>query len=95
MVAAKQGWILNPDLEFYGSLVDGLRDNWNRYGYFLCPCRDSEGSRVEDARMICPCAWARSDIEIHGHCFCALYVSPVFAESGKEPGSIPDGRYAT
>ena len=95
MVAAKQGWKLNPDTEFYGNLIDGLQVNWNRFGYFLCPCRDSEGSRELDAAMICPCQWARGDIEIHGHCYCALYFSPSFASSGKEPRGIPDRRYDT
>ena len=95
MVAAKQGWTLNPDREFYESLVAGLMANWNRYGYFLCPCRDSEGTREGDAKAICPCAWARSDIEKYGHCFCALYLSKEFAASGKEPSGIPDGRNAT
>ena len=55
MVAQKQGWELNPDAEFYGSLVDGLTTNFNRYGYYLCPCRDSDGSRELDRNAICPC----------------------------------------
>ena len=93
MVARKQGWVLNPDPEFYGNLVSGLDANWNRYGYFLCPCRDSEGSREEDAKSVCPCAWSRADIEKYGHCYCALYLSKEFAESGKDPSGIPDGRY--
>ena len=93
MVAAKQGWKLNADPEFYGNLLEGLKENWNRYGYFLCPCRDSEGSRELDASMICPCVWARGDIDKHGHCYCALYISPEFAASGKEPQGIPDRRY--
>jgi len=91
-VAAKQGWRLNKDEEFYGNLVEGLMTNWNRYGYFLCPCRDSEGSREADAKALCPCVWSWADIERHGHCYCALYLSPSFAESGKEPSGIPDGR---
>lgn len=94
MVATKQGWKLNPDAEFYQTLVAGLMANWNRYGYFLCPCRDSEGSREADAKALCPCAWARADIEKYGHCFCALYLSKDFAASGKEPSGIPDGRFA-
>jgi ferredoxin-thioredoxin reductase catalytic subunit len=93
MVAAKQGWKLNADREFYESLVEGLKVNWNRYGYFLCPCRDTEGSREADAPLICPCVHAWPDIDEHGHCFCALYLSPAFAASGKEPSGIPDRRY--
>ena len=92
MVAQKQGWRLNSDSSFLDSLLEGLTTNYNRYGYYLCPCRDSEGSRIEDAKAICPCVWAREDIANHGHCFCALYLSPGFACSGKEPVGIPDRR---
>jgi ferredoxin-thioredoxin reductase catalytic chain len=92
MVAAKQGWVLNPDEGFLASLVDGLRVNWNRYGYFLCPCRDTEGSRVADAAVICPCKPSWTDVAERGHCYCALYLDPAFAASGREPQGIPDRR---
>lgn len=94
MVARKQGWVLNPDSSFTDSLCEGLTTNWNRYGYYLCPCRDSDGSREADASVICPCRFAPGDIETHGHCFCALYLSPDFAAAGKEPGGIKDRRYS-
>jgi ferredoxin-thioredoxin reductase catalytic chain len=93
MVAAKQGWTLNPDSDFVGVLVEGLTTNWNRYGYFLCPCRDTEGSREVDADVVCPCAPSWKDVEERGHCYCALYLSKPFAASGKPPASIPDRRY--
>jgi ferredoxin-thioredoxin reductase catalytic subunit len=93
MVAAKQGWVLNADREFYEILVQGLRDNYNRYGYFMCPCRDSDGSREADKDSICPCTWSRKDLPEYGHCYCALYLAPGFADSGKEPRTIPDRRY--
>lgn len=92
-VASKQGWVANPDREFTASLVEGLTVNWNRYGYFLCPCRDTEGSREADAAVICPCAYAQADIDEHGHCFCALYLRPDFASSGGVPAGIPDRRF--
>jgi len=90
MVAAKQGWVLNPDEEFTRSLAEGLETNWNRYGYFLCPCRDTEGSREADAAAICPCKPSWDDIAEKGHCFCALYLGKAFAASGRAPASIPD-----
>lgn len=93
MVAQKQGWRLNPDSDFLETLLEGLTINYNRYGYYLCPCRDSDGSRKDDANAICPCVWAREDIQSHGHCYCALYLSVSFAESGKAPIGIPDRRY--
>lgn len=94
MVAGHQGWRLNPDAQFYETLVEGLTVNRNRYGYYLCPCRDTEGSREADRDSICPCAWARKDIPEFGHCYCALYFSAGFADSGAEPTGIPDRRYA-
>jgi ferredoxin-thioredoxin reductase catalytic subunit len=92
MVAAKQGWTVNPDAEFTGTLVDGLTTNWNRYGYYLCPCRDTEGSREADASVLCPCHYARADVAEHGHCFCALFLRPDFAAAGREVRGIPDRR---
>lgn len=92
MVANKQGWVLNPDAEFTDSLVDGLCVNWNRYGYFLCPCRDTEGSKETDESVICPCVYARSDVERYGHCYCALFLRPDFAATGGQPTGIPDRR---
>ncbi len=93
MVAEKQKWKLNTDKEFTDSLIDGLTVNWNRYGYFLCPCRDTEGSRELDAAVICPCRFAAADIEEHGHCYCALYLKPEFVDQGKSPMGIPDRRF--
>jgi len=92
MVASKQGWKLSSDPQFLKDLVEGLATNWNRYGYFLCPCRDSDGSREADVKVICPCAPSWKDVEEFGHCYCALYINPAFAASGKEPQSIPDRR---
>jgi ferredoxin-thioredoxin reductase catalytic subunit len=90
MVANKQGWVLNADADFTGSLVEGLNTNWNRYGYYLCPCRDTEGSREADKDVICPCSVSWKDVEEYGHCYCALHLSKSFAASGKAASSIPD-----
>ena len=49
-VAAKNGWRVNPDADFTDQIVAGLTQNYNRYGYFLCPCRDGDGQRELDAR---------------------------------------------
>jgi ferredoxin-thioredoxin reductase catalytic subunit len=92
MVASKQGWVSTKDPDFLGDLAQGLRTNWSRYGYFLCPCRDTEGSREEDKDVVCPCAYAKTDIERYGHCFCSLYWSRDFAESSRQPTGIPERR---
>jgi ferredoxin-thioredoxin reductase catalytic chain len=94
MVVAKQGWELNPDTEFTESLLEGLTINWNRYGYYLCPCRDTEGSREADSALLCPCTFAKDDVAEHGHCYCALYLRSGFTASGGIPGGIPDRRFS-
>jgi ferredoxin-thioredoxin reductase catalytic subunit len=91
-VASHQGWRLNPEERFRGVLIQGLQANYNRYGYFLCPCRDGAGVREQDRDIICPCAYARPDIDEYGHCFCALYLSEAFLASGREAQSIPERR---
>lgn len=95
MVAKKQDWELNGDPSFLQGLLEGLKENYNRYGYFLCPCRDSDGSRETDKNSICPCRWAREDVPEYGHCYCGLYLSPAFAASGQFPGSIPDRQFGS
>ncbi len=94
MVTSKQAWELNPDAEFTDSLLEGLTVNWNRYGYYLCPCRDTEGSREADAELLCPCSYAKADIAEFGHCYCALFLKAGFSARGGIPGGIPDRRFS-
>jgi ferredoxin-thioredoxin reductase catalytic chain len=91
-VSAHKGWKLNPDDEILGYLIEGLTVNYNRYGYFQCPCRDSWGNREKDRDIICPCAYCVPDQEEYGHCFCSLFLTPEFYSSGATPKSIPERR---
>ena len=93
-VAAKQGWVPNPDQPFRMRIVEGLAKNQQRYGYFLCPCRDGDGERAMDRDIICPCVYAKPDAAEFGHCFCGLFLTPAFAASGAAPISIPERRNA-
>ncbi len=92
MVAKKQGWKLNGDKEHLEMVLEGLLKNVNRYGYYACPCRDSDGVKDEDADIICPCKYSKQDIEEFGHCYCGLFMDPAFSDSGDEPASIPERR---
>ncbi len=92
MVATHQGWELNPDKAFLADIVDGLAANFNRYGYFLCPCRDGSGLREHDKDIICPCDYNMRDQEEHGHCFCGLFLDARFKASGKPVRQIPERR---
>lgn len=92
MVARKHGWVLTNDATLYQDLVTGLNTNWNRYGYYLCPCRDTDGSREADKDILCPCEYSKADIAEYGHCYCSLYWSEDFAKSGKKATPIPERR---
>ncbi len=72
-VAKKKGWRLNPDDEYVESILEGLNNNKEKYGFFYCPCRVVEGDREKDKGKICPCIWSAEEIERDGHCHCQLY----------------------
>lgn len=93
MASAHNGWALNNDETFVGRLIEGLTKNYNRYGFYQCPCRDSwDGDRAKDSDIICPCSYCRADIEEYGHCLCGLFMSPDFADSGAPVRRIPERR---
>lgn len=84
-------WFINPDNVFRQKLEEGLLLNYKRYGFYHCPCRDSD-SATENKDIACPCIYAEDDIKEWGQCFCGLYVSKEFYTSRVELGSIPDRR---
>ncbi|QEE15304.1 ferredoxin-thioredoxin reductase catalytic domain-containing protein [Promethearchaeum syntrophicum] len=92
MVAKKNAWKLTRDVEFLDSIIDGLNANYNRYGYYSCPCRDGDGVKEEDKDIICPCDYCIPDQEEYGHCYCGLYLTQDFYDSGKETQGIPERR---
>ena len=49
-ITKRNNWTLNKDPETFDSLVEGLQINFNRLGYFNCPCRDSENNNRLDNR---------------------------------------------
>ena len=92
MVAKKQDWKVTHDEELLDLLLEGLTKNFNRYGYFSCPCRAATADKQKDKDIICPCAYCRPDIEDFGHCYCGMYMSTAFFGTGKTPKSIPERR---
>lgn len=92
MVAKKQGWHLNPDSQFLDDLYEGFATNFNRHGYYACPCRDADGEKKLDKDIICPCDYCRPDMEEFGHCFCGLYLTEAFFNTGEAPGGVPERR---
>lgn len=94
MTARRRGWEVNGGESFRRRLIEGLTKNYNRYGYYHCPCRDSwDGNREKDADIICPCWYSVADLQDYGHCLCGLYLSQEFGSSGKPVRSIPERRH--
>jgi ferredoxin-thioredoxin reductase catalytic subunit len=90
--AGAGGYLLNPDDDFTMELVRGLLTNEDRFGYRACPCRLASGVRTEDTDIICPCDYRDADLNDHGACYCALYISREILEKKKALTSIPDRR---
>jgi ferredoxin-thioredoxin reductase catalytic subunit len=91
-VARRFGWKLNSREEMLDALTQGLRENFNRLGYYNCPCRDSQEDPKIDRDIICPCVYAReADVEEYGHCYCALFFRKDF-DMTREIAMIPDRR---
>ena len=42
--AKSHGYFLNPDPDFLQNLLEGLKENEDRYGYASCPCRLASGN---------------------------------------------------
>jgi len=72
--AGTYGYFLHPDPEFLQDLIEGLKKNWDKYGYPLCPCRVGSGKFELDRDIFCPCDYRDPDVQEYGCCFCALYV---------------------
>ena len=90
--APSQGLILNPDQEIVKPLLEGLLINGERYGIRTCPCRPALGELEKDRDIVCPCVYAKPDIEAYGACYCWLFVSQDWI-NGKIPQvQIPERR---
>lgn len=90
--ARTYGYFLNPDPAFLDSLLEGLRDNEERFGYPSCPCRLASGNLEIDRDIICPCDYRDPDVNEHGCCYCALYIRKDVFEEKRKIGPIPERR---
>ncbi len=90
-IADRNNWSLNKKSDIRLDLVNGLLENFNRIGYFNCPCRDSQEDPRVDRDIICPCRYAQADIQEFGHCYCALYFNPDY-DQNKPLKMIPERR---
>lgn len=92
MDAKTHGYFLTPDPDFLQNLLEGLKENEERYGYPSCPCRLASGNFEWDRDIICPCDYRDPDVEEFGMCYCALYVRKDVAVGSKPIEPIPERR---
>jgi len=90
-ISKRNNWILNKDPVTFDDLVEGLQQNFNRLGYYNCPCRDSVNNNRLDNDIICPCRYSEQDIQEFGYCYCTLYFDSKLDSSKKVP-MIPERR---
>jgi len=90
--AKTYGYYLNPDPKFLQDLLEGLKQNEERYGYPACPCRLASGNLEIDRDIICPCDYRDPDVAEFGACYCALYVRKDVFEGKTPVQPVPERR---
>ena len=90
--ARTSGTHLIPDETHLANLLQGLKENTERYGYPSCPCRMASGHFDLDRDIICPCDYRDPDVKEYGSCYCALYVSDEIYSGSKQAVQIPERR---
>lgn len=90
--ARTYGYHLNPDPQFLQSLLEGLKQNEERYSYPSCPCRLASGKFDYDRDVVCPCDYRDADVQQFGACYCGLYVRKDIYEGKAELQPVPERR---
>lgn len=86
------GYHLNPDPDALKGLIEGLKTNWDRYGYPSCPCRLASGKFEYDRDIFCPCDYRDPDVAEYGGCYCILYVNDAVYERKVNLEAVPERR---
>ncbi|NQU05668.1 MAG: hypothetical protein HQ568_06210 [Calditrichaeota bacterium] len=76
VIAEKNGYILNPDVERMKKVVGLMTENFVQAGKYFCPCKQSHPLNTE-SDALCPCSEWKEEIEEVGHCFCRLFYQEV------------------
>jgi ferredoxin-thioredoxin reductase catalytic subunit len=71
-IAAKKGYILNPDEERIKKVVGLMTMNHNSHAKYYCPCKQSHPLDPQKD-ITCPCPEMDTEIAKDGNCFCKLF----------------------
>ena len=67
-IAADRGFAVSSNAKRVESLLKSLNTNKTEFGEYYCPCRVEKNKET-----ICPCVWAKKEINEKGHCLCRLF----------------------
>ena len=71
-IAESQEVILNPDDQRLKKVVGLMTMNFNEFGKYYCPCKQSH-PLDPDKDLLCPCSELKDEVTKDGHCFCKLF----------------------
>jgi len=89
-VAARFGYVLNPNEKALGLITGYLAENKMKYGKYFCPCKQHFPIEIENDPL-CPCPSFRDEIKSNGFCECHVF----FDRSAAEKASRRTGLLAT
>lgn len=70
--AERKGYRLNNNPERIAKVVGLMTMNFQEYGKYYCPCKQSE-PLDEKQDVPCPCSALDDEVKKDGHCFCKLF----------------------
>ena len=63
---------INPDAERVKKVIGLMTMNFNEYGKYYCPCKQSH-PLDPDKDVLCPCPELGDEVKKDGNCFCKLF----------------------
>ena len=63
---------LNPDNERVEKVIGLMTMNFNEFGKYYCPCKQSH-PLDPNKDVLCPCPQLADEVEKDGNCFCKLF----------------------
>ncbi len=93
--ASASGYHINPDVEFAKALIEGILGQHEPVRVRVMPLQTRHRRPQRGYGHHLPCDYRDADVEEHGACYCALYVSEAVSNGKRKASSIPEGRPPT
>ncbi|MGD2295421.1 MAG: ferredoxin-thioredoxin reductase catalytic domain-containing protein [Candidatus Aminicenantes bacterium] len=76
-VAAKKGYVFNPNADWVKQVIRLMTDNRIETGEYYCPCKQHHPPDPEND-VTCPCPTSDEEVERDGYCHCRLFFKKGF-----------------